>query len=224
MRDSLQIWINNADMARQLGQFSVVALPIELAQIRNRLAEYYISLVGELFDGIHSPDTPSDDWAQLGNAFLQFSNETPAEQVEALGISRDEATLFAAAAFYFGDFPASACLAMRQAARPFDQRSPWTACYDFLARPGNLRSETAIEVREHLRSGDLLALSNNVEASASEARNALADGPGSWVAAALLSRLLARFEDSNIRAVLPEGETAFWFLLKIPLRKDCLNF
>ena len=197
-------------MARQLGQFSVVALPIELAQIRNRLAEYYISLVGELFDGIHSPDTPSDDWAQLGNAFLQFSNETPAEQVEALGISRDEATLFAAAAFYFGDFPASACLAMRQAARPFDQRSPWTACYDFLARPGNLRSETAIEVREHLRSGDLLALSNNVEASASEARNALADGPGSWVAAALLSRLLARFEDSNIRAVLPEGETAFW--------------
>ncbi|VVP12406.1 hypothetical protein PS900_03412 [Pseudomonas fluorescens] len=197
-------------MARHLGQFSVAALPIELAQIGNRLTDYYISLVGELFDGIHSTNTPSDDWAQLGNAFLQFSKETPAEQVHALGISKDEAALFAAAAFYFGDFPASACLAMRQSTRPADPQSPWAACYDFLARPGNLGSETAIEVREHLRSGDLLGLSDNVEASATEARNALADGPDTWVAAALLSRLLARFEASNIRAVLPEGTTAFW--------------
>jgi helicase len=210
MRASLQAWINDADMARHLGQFSVAELPIELAQIGNRLVDYYISLVGELFDGIHSTDTTNDDWAQLGNAFLQFSKETPAEQIEALGISKDEAALFAAAAFYFGDFPASACLAMRQSARPSDQQSPWAACYDFLARPANLRSETAIEVREHLRSGDLLGLSENVEASATEARNALADGPGSWVAAALLSRLLTRFEESNIRAVLPEGATAFW--------------
>ncbi|WP_259400860.1 hypothetical protein, partial [Pseudomonas aeruginosa] len=30
------------------------------------------------------------------------------------------------------------------------------------------------------------------------------------MAAALLNRLLARFERSNIRAVLPEGKTAFW--------------
>ena len=115
-------------MARHLGQFSVAALPIELAQIGNRLADYYISLVGELFDGIHSTNTPSDDWAQLGNAFLQFSKETPAEQVEALGISKDEAALFAAAAFYFGDFPASACLAMRQSNQPSDPHSPWAAC------------------------------------------------------------------------------------------------
>lgn len=197
-------------MARHLGQFSVAALPIELAQIGNRLADYYISLVGELFDGIHSSDTPSDDWAQLGNAFLQFSKETPAEQVEALGISKDEAALFAAAAFYFGDFPASACLAMRQSARPSDPQSPWAACYDFLARPGNLASQTAIDVQEHLRRGDLVGLSDKVEASATVAQSALADGPDVWVAAALLSRLFAHFEASNIRAVLPEGTTAFW--------------
>ncbi|NBB11031.1 DEAD/DEAH box helicase [Pseudomonas sp. SLFW] len=210
MRASLQAWINDADMARHLGQFSVAALPIELAQIGNRVADYYISLVGELFDGIHSPNIPSDDWAQLGNAFLQFSKETPAEQIEALGISKDEAALFAAAAFYFGDFPASACLAMRQSIRPADALSPWAACYDFLARPSNLGSQIAIEVREHLRSGDLIGLNNNVEASAIEARSSLADGPQKWVAAALLSRLLARFEESNIRAVLPEGANAFW--------------
>ncbi len=210
MRASLQTWINDADMARHLGQFSVAALPIELARIGSRLADYYISLVGELFDRVNSANTPSDDWAQLGNAFLQFSKEIPAEQVEALGISKDEAALFAAAAFYFGDFPASACLAMRQSARPADPESPWAACYDFLARPSNLGSQTAIEVREQLRNGDLLGLGRNVEASASEAQSALADGPGTWVAAALLSRLLARFEASNIRAVLPEGGNAFW--------------
>ncbi|WP_240441405.1 DEAD/DEAH box helicase, partial [Pseudomonas aeruginosa] len=154
--------------------------------------------------------TPSDDWAQLGNAFLQFSKETPAEQLEALGISKDEAALFAAAAFYFGDFPASACLAMRQSARPSDPQSSWAACYDFLARPSNLGSQTAIDVQEHLRSGDLVGLSDKVEASTIAAQNALADGPDVWVAAALLNRLLARFERSNIRAVLPEGKTAFW--------------
>ncbi len=197
-------------MARHLGQFSVAALPLELAQIGSRLADYYISLVGELFDGIHSMATPSDDWAQLGNAFLQFSKETPAEQLEALGISKDEAALFAAAAFYFGDFPASACLAMRQSARPSDPQSSWAACYDFLARPSNLGSQTAIDVQEHLRSGDLVGLSDKVEASTIAAQNALADGPDVWVAAALLNRLLARFERSNIRAVLPEGKTAFW--------------
>lgn len=210
MRASLQTWINDADMARHLGQFSVAALPIELAQIGSRLADYYISLVGELFDGVHSTNTPSDDWAQLGNAFLQFSKEIPAEQVNALGISKDEAALFAAAAFYFGDFPASACLAMRQSTRPTDPQSPWAACYDFLARPSNLGSQTAIEVLEHLSSGNLFGLSYNVEASATDAQSALADGPDTWVAAALLSRLLARFEVSNIRAVLPEGANAFW--------------
>lgn len=197
-------------MAQHLGQFSVAELPIELAQIGNRLADYYISLVGELFDGIHSTETPNEDWAQLGNAFLHFSKETPAEQVRALGISKDEAALFAAAAFYFGDFPASACLAMRQSVRPSDSQSPWAACYDFLARPGNLTSRTAIEVREHLRSGDLLGLRNNVEASATKAWSALAEGPDVWVASALLNRLLARFQASNIRAVLPEGTTTFW--------------
>lgn len=197
-------------MAQHLSQFSVASFPVELAQIENRLADYYISLVGELFDGIRSTNTSHYDWAQLGNAFFQFSKETPVKQVKALGISKDEAALFAAAAFYFGNFPASACLAMRLSARPSDPQSPWAACYDFLARPNSLESRTAIEVQKHLRSGNLIILSNIVKASVTEAQRALADGPSVWVATALLSRLLARFEALNIRAVLPEGSTAFW--------------
>jgi len=210
MRASLQTWINDADKARHLGQFSVAALPIELAQISNRSTDYYISLVGELFDGLRSTTVSGDDWAQLGNAFLQFSKDMPAEQIEAMGISKNEAALFAAAAFYFGDFPASACLAMRQSAPPADPLSPWAACYDFLARPEALVSQTAHQVQEHLRAGDLLGLRRIVEASASEADNALLVGPDQWVAAALLSRLLARFDASNTRAVLPDGADAFW--------------
>ena len=197
-------------MARHLGQFSIAEMPIELAQIGSRLEDYYISLVGELFHGVNSPDTPSDDWAQLGNAFLQFSKDMPSEQVGGLGISSDEAALFAAAAFYFGDFPASACLAMRHSARPPDAQSSWAACYDFLARPSNLASQTAIEVQEHLRSGNLIGLSDGIDACVAVEQNALANGPDVWVAAALLSRLLARFEESNVRAVLPQGGTPFW--------------
>src|SRR5690606_30549905 len=130
-----------------------------------RLSDYYISLVGALFAGSHSKDTSSDDWAQLGNAFLQFSKETPAERLEVLGISKDEAALFAAAAFYFGDFPASACLAMRQSARPPHRPSSRAACYDFLARPCVLYSQTAIDEQEYLRSGDLLGLNDKIETS-----------------------------------------------------------
>lgn len=156
MRASLQTWINDADKARHLGQFSGVALPIELAQISNRSTDYYISLVGELFDGLHSTTVSDDDRAQLGNAFLQFSKDMPAEQIEAMGISKNEAALFAAAAFYFGNFPASACLAMRQSSPPADPLSPWAACYDFLARPETLVSQTAHQVQEILLICDAL--------------------------------------------------------------------
>ncbi|WP_238545195.1 DEAD/DEAH box helicase [Pseudomonas corrugata] len=197
-------------MARHLGHFSISQIPILLARISNRLEDYYISLVGELFDGFHSPATASEDWAQLGNAFLQFSKELPAAQLLQLGIAQDEAALFAAAAFYFGDFPASACLAMRQSPPPAESMSLRAACYDFLARPPELRSEAAQALQQHLRTGNLGALSDNVETAARTAQNALVEGPDAWVAAALLSRLLIRFQTSNVRAVLPQGANPFW--------------
>src|SRR5690625_4188591 len=135
MRASLQRWINNADTARHLRYFRFAQLPIDLGPIDHRLDDYYISLVGELFANLHQPEVVPADWAQLGNAFLQFSSEMTPDQLRERGISGEDAALFASASFYFGDFPASACLAMRRSERPADTASLRAACYDFLARP-----------------------------------------------------------------------------------------
>lgn len=210
MRASLQRWINNADTARHLRYFQFAQLPIELGLIDHRLDDYYISLVGELFSNLHLPQVAPADWAQLGNAFLQFSVEMTEDQLGDRGISREDATLFAAAAFYFGDFPASACLAMRRSARPANPTSLRAACYDFLARPETLQSDFSRAVQDELKAGDLdrIALRGTVLRER-EAR-ALEEGPEVWIVARLLRGLLERFQQTNLRAVLPQGADQFW--------------
>lgn len=210
MRESLQRWINNADTARHLRHFQYAQLPIDLDVIEYRLDDYYISLVGELFDNLHLPQVASTDWAQLGNAFLQFSVEMTEDHLQDRGISREDAALFASAAFYFGDFPASACLAMRRSTPPADPASLRAACYDFLARPGVLRSEQALGIQNDLKVGaiDSFAARRNILRQAET--SALEEGPEAWIVTRLLSRLLERFQHTNLRAVLPDGFHAFW--------------
>lgn len=210
MRPILQNWINSADNARHLRLFSIAQAPVHLANVMNRYEDYYISLVGELFRSINSPETPQADWAQIGNALLQFSAETTDEQLAQYGISKDDATLFAAAAFYFGDYPASACLTMRRGSPPSDDQSLRSACFDFLARPTKLRSRSAIHARELILNGDLAQLNRLLDWSRLAERKALKEGPETWIAAKLLNRLLASFVRSNLRAVLPEGQLDFW--------------
>lgn len=210
MRASLQRWINDADTARHLRHFQYAQLPIELAHIGNRLDDYYISLVGELFSNLHTPDVPNSDWAQLGNAFLQFSIETTEAQLHDSGISKEDAALFAAAAFYFGDFPASACLSMRQSIRPTDPAGLRAACFDFLARPAVLQSDLARTLQDALRDGAVTQIAAQLDLSRARALAALEEGPEPWIVAALISRLLDRFSHTNLRAVLPQGEHPFW--------------
>lgn len=210
MRTSLQRWINNADTARHMRYFQYAQLPVELGPIDQRLDDYFISLVGELFANLHAPQVPLSDWAQLGNAFLQFSTEMPLDQLQSRGISADDAALFASASFYFGDFPASACLAMRRSARPPDPGSPRAACYDFLARPSTLQSAFALEVQDDLKAGALHRLATRSAELQRRESTALNEGPEEWIVARLLSRCFARFQLTNVRAVLPEGGRQFW--------------
>lgn len=210
MRASLQRWINDTDTARHLRHFQYAQLPIELAHVSNRLDDYYISLVGELFSNLRAPDVPSSDWAQLGNAFLQFSIETTEAQLRDLGISKEDSALFAAASFYFGDFPASACLAMRQSTRPVDPAGLRAACFDFLARPPLLESDLARSLQSALKEGALAQIAEQLELSRVRARVALDEGPESWIVAKLISHLLDRFSHTNLRAILPQGEQLFW--------------
>lgn len=213
MRASLQRWINNADTARHLRHFQFAQLPIELGSIDHRLDDYFISLVGELFANLHQPEVAPADWAQLGNAFLQFSAEMTPDQLRERGISGEDAALFASASFYFGDFPASACLAMRRSARPADPASLRAACYDFLARPGTLQSEFARDLQEELKAGMLDRIAARGEALRQSEILALEDGPEAWIVARLMTRLHARFQQTNLRAVLPDGAHPFWTTL-----------
>lgn len=210
MRANLQNWINEADSVRHLRFFSIAQIPIHLARITNRSEDYYISLVGELFKSLGESDISRSDWAQMGNAFLQFSAETSEQQLIQNGITKEDATLFAASSFYFGDYPASACLAMRRGTRPLDNQSLQAACYDFLARPMELRSQIALNVRQLLIVGNLAGIDQLVSWSHEEERRALAEGPEAWITSKLLSRLLSSFRQSNLRAVLPNGSIDFW--------------
>ncbi len=210
MRASLQRWINNADTARHLRYFQFAQLPIALGPIDQRLDDYFISLVGELFANLHEHQIASSDWSQLGNAFLQFSTEMAPDQLQGRGISPEDAALFASASFYFGGFPASACLAMRRSNRPADPESLRAACYDFLARPGSLQSKFARQTLDDLKAGAVDRLvARRAELQQYESA-ALNDGPEEWIVARLLGRCFARFQETNVRAVLPNGTDPFW--------------
>lgn len=210
IRTTLQSWINDADNLRHLRLFSIAESPISLAKISNRFEDYYISLVGELFRNIDSQESNQADWAQLGNAFLQFTADAVGEHMQPKSISKHEARLFAAAAFYFGNYPASAYLTMSGAKPPSDSESLYVACYDFLGRPQQLLSQTALDIREFILIGDLEGLSRLVIKSKEAEREALYEGPDQWIAAKLLGKLLSNFSLSNLRAVLPEGHSDFW--------------
>lgn len=210
MRLELQNWINEADSVRHLRFFSVLQMPIHLARITNRIEDYYISLVGELFKSLEEPDVSKADWAQLGNAFLQFAAESSERQLAQNGISKEDASLFAACAFYFGDYPASAYLAMRQGIRPVDNQNLRAACFDFLARPKEMRSQIAINIREQLRIGDLQGIGRLTNMLLERERMALQEGPEAWIASKLLNRILSSFSQSNLRVVLPDGTQDFW--------------
>jgi helicase len=99
MRASLARWIGDADALRHLAYFGVNTEALDLAYIRQRADDYYISLVGELFERMRETTGPASDWARLGNAFSQFASGDRAAGFPAAAVSRAEALLFASAAF-----------------------------------------------------------------------------------------------------------------------------
>ncbi|MFA6213251.1 MAG: DEAD/DEAH box helicase [Candidatus Obscuribacterales bacterium] len=181
-----------------------------LEAFANRDEDYYISLVGELFSKLDVKDEQPSDWAQLGNAFLQFSVETTDTQLAKSGISRADATLFAAAAFYFGCYPASACLSMRRWPQFLSEQSIRSACFDFLARPRILRSQFAIDAREFVLTGNFDMLSRLIDEIHKKEQAAITDGPEEWITCKLLVKLIEGFRLSNLRTVLPLGHLDFW--------------
>ena len=209
MREILAKWISDADAIRQFEHFKIPQQLLNLAYVRNRSDDYYIALVGELFDKMRDGFADPKHWAKLGDALAQYAILDGEQLIRSGGISRMEAFLYAAAAFYFGGFPASAYVTLRQMEFQLPN-DDWASCYDLLARPIEFGSRTTRFLLEGLSAGNMEALAGiSREVRAAEER-ALRIGPREWIPLRLLRALLERFSRTNLRAVLPEGATEFW--------------
>lgn len=209
MRAALARWIGDADAARHLEYFQVKQSSLDLAHVRTRTDDYYLALVGELFERMREGAHDATGWARLGNALAQLAADND-ERLRRAGVSKTEATLFAAAAFYCGGFPASAYLTARAVTPGGGETESYRACFDLIARPRDMSSQVGRRLVEALRDGDMATIgaigTNAVEQSAATLRV----GPDSWIPARLFEHLTKRFVATNVRAVLPRGETEFW--------------
>ena len=98
MRASLARWVGDADALRHLEHFRVSQAATDFTHIRTRADDYYISLVGELFDRMRDAYGDPTQWARLGNALGLFASDRE-DHLRAVGVSASEAAFFAAAAF-----------------------------------------------------------------------------------------------------------------------------
>ena len=209
MRASLASWVSDADARRHLERFAILEIPLRLSYHRPRAGDYYLSLVGELFERMRDGYAEADDWARLGNGLAQYGAADREGELQALGVNADQAILFAAAAFYFGGFPASAFVTMRTRV-PTTEDQTLRACFELLAHPPDIRSETTRDLVQALREGSLQRIEDVQSRVASAASAALLLGPDEWVPLKLLEEILARFRITNIRAALPDGTSDFW--------------
>lgn len=203
MRQSLRTWIADADTLQSLHHFELRAQIPGLAYQDGRQFDLYLSLVGELFDLLRAGPEDQRDWATLGNAFAQAADQVG-------GAARRDALFMAAAAFYSGGYSASAYVAMSQVRGVSWQSDTHRACYEFLARPGRMRSDRVAGLLEALASGDLGAIAQASEDAERDAAEALHEGPDEWIAARVYAALLDKFSQTNLRAVLPDGTSERW--------------
>ena len=208
MRASLARWVSDADALRYLEQFGVTEIPLLLSYQQGRKDDLYLALVGELFQHMRNDYDQSDNWARLGNSFALYVMDHDAE-LRSIGVSRKDAALFAAASFYFGGFPASAYFIL-QHRHYVAENDAVQACFDFLTRPTDMKSQLMRDLVDALRNGDLETIVASERRVSSEAQEALQVGPDRWIPIRLLENLIARFCATNLRSVLPDGHSDFW--------------
>lgn len=218
MRETLAKWVSDADALHHVERFGFSQPPPQLSYLRARGDDYYISLVGELFDRLHEPYSESVDWSRLGNAITQAGGVGVEQAPAYRGILAPEAAVLAAAAFYFGGYSASAYLTLK-AADPDALSEIQRACYEMLSRPATIKSARVRALVGAVRRGNLETIRTQSEQATKMEGSALQADPDEWVGWCLFRRILTRFEKTNIRAVLPDGESEFWD----PLVRSLLN-
>ena len=208
MSSTLTTWIGDADALRYHEHFNIRQTTTNLAHIRLRSDDYYFSLVGELFERMRNDYSDRSQWARLGNALALFADR-PRDQLRTVGVSPSETALFAAAAFYNGGFPASAYLTIRDRS-PDDGSEVYLACFDLLVRLSDIRSQSVRTLLTALRRGEVVAIDREAVRAENAANDALHIEPAKWIPARVFQQLLTRFQERNIRTVLPNGGSKFW--------------
>ena len=160
---------------------------------------------------MRTEDVTPADWAQLGNALSLFTVQDSDSTFSTASVSRTEATLYAAAAFYFGGFPASAHLIARsQQPENASAGGFGAASFYFLARPGSMPSDLAEALRNAVRVGDTRQIEVLRARAVVDTETSLSMGPDHWIPARLTEKLIERFARTNVRAVLPDGDSRLW--------------
>lgn len=209
MRASLERWVGDLDARGYLDLVPGAHVDRLLEPVRDRFGDYYLSLVGALFELLRSEEPQRSEFALLGNALADIGGrELPALAADH-GISLDEARMFGAAAFYMGGYPASAQLVARSITGDGADEADRT-CVEMLLRPPFPRSETVGRILGALRRGDLADLEAIRGAASESVMTALNEGPEAWIRARLLHGLMDQFDLRNVRAVLPDGSDTKW--------------
>lgn len=208
MRESLLRWVAEADRARHLGFLDANPQPHPTTDADRRLGDLYISLVGELFELMREEEEASTDYALVGNALVDIS-DAGRSSVVVEEVSKDDARLFGAAAFYFGGYPASAYLSVRG----FDSNDTddsLQGCIDLLRRRSTPRSGAVRRLLGALLRGNEAEIGLVVSETEERSTVALSEGPTEWIQARLFEQLVHRFASTNLRSVLPEGFNDRW--------------
>lgn len=215
MNETLARWISDAEALRYTLGFRSTQVPTWLSNIQQRSEDYYISLVGELYEHMREPYEDRSDWARLANALAHFANEGVDRYVNAF-----EARLFAAGAFYIGGFPASAYLTMRESEN-LSNDADFARCEDFLFRPATFQSDEMKQLLDSLRLNRIQQIRLMAAQAEADADAALDKGPDAWIPARLYQLLLEEFSQTNLRAVLPQRERNYWLpLIKLFLSQS----
>ncbi|WP_460799008.1 hypothetical protein [Microbacterium sp. GXF0217] len=203
MRDTLGRWIADAETNHAIEDFRLDARLAQLDYLGDRRMDLYYSLVGELFDMVRDGASNSADWASVGRGLdsvsLAFENGAEAD-----------ALFFSSVAFYLGGYPASAFMTMRRADPQYLETQVEAAAYELLTRSTSPSTPLTGALLQSVRAGDLQIVDAAVAAAEDGTAQALDVGPEEWVAHRLYLALLQRFQQTNLRAVLPDGVSRRW--------------
>ena len=203
MRGTLRDWIVEAQTQQSAEDFELESSLNQLVFSDRRKMDLYIALVGEVFDLIRSPESAPRDYATVANAL-----EIEARRLQ--GSAQNDAHFFSSVAFFMGGYSASAYLAMQRVRRNELTAPRSAACFDLMTRPPEIASRRVSTIISSIRSGTSEQVTAFAEQEHELADNAIDEGPEAWISRYLFGKLLSRFAVTNIRAVLPDGDSPMW--------------